>query len=242
MTQLAWRRSSHLGPPAAVLLHGWAGDRELWERTGVDTALEEAGAAVLAPDLPGHAGSADLRVPVGRDPSAWSADAVAADLVAFGLSGCTLVGFAEGGIVAGHLATSGQVPVSGLVLLASDDRGLPPQAEEAANALRDPRARLWTPEAADLVARVRAGRDHDPEVLATWLERARWPAAARLGALPVPVLVATGTDDALRERAPRLAALFRDGHLATGPGSGEDALASPQLHDALVSFVTSAGR
>ena len=242
MSQLAWTRPPGITHPVVVLLHGWAGDRGVWERSGLADALREAGVTVLAPDLPGHAGSVELRVPIGRDPSAWAADAVAADLVALRVTDCAVVGFAEGGMVAGHLATSGQVPITGLGLVSSDDRGLPLQAGQAADALRDPSARVWTPEAADLVARVRARRDHDPEVLATWLERARWPSAARLGAVPMPVLVATGTDDPLRQRAPKLAALFRDGHLATAPGAGEDVLGAAELHTAIVSFLASGRR
>lgn len=238
MSQLFWRRYPAAGPATVVLLHGWAGDSSLWERAGVTAALERAGIAALAADLPGHAGSAELGIPGTRDPAAWASQAVAADLHGFGVRSCAVVGFAEGGMVAAHLAVGDDVPVTRLGLLASDDRNRPPQAEEAASALRDPRARLWTPEASDLVARVRAGRSHDPAVLATWLERARWPAAARLGAVPMPVLVATGGDDPLRDRAPQLAALFRDGHLVTAPGSGEGALASAELHEALVAFLT----
>ncbi len=238
MSLLAWRRAPHVGRQAVVLLHPWAADAGLFAEAGLTAALEEAGLAPLAPDLPGHGGSAELGVPDGADPAAWSAAILARDLATLGVERPAVLGAAEGGMVAAHLAVGGEVGVDRLVLLACDDRGRPPYATEAARALRDPRARLWTPEASALVATARAGRAHDRATLATWLERATWPSAARFGVLRAPVLVAVGADDPLRPRAPALARLFHEGHLATAPGQGAAILAEAGLHASLVSFLT----
>ena len=238
MSLLAWRRAPHVGRRAVVLLHPWAADAGLFADAGLTAALEEAGLAPLAPDLPGHGGSAELRVPDGADPAAWSAGILARDLATLGVERPAVVGVAEGGMVAAHLTVGGEVAVDRLVLLACDDRGRPSHAEEAARALRDPQARLWTPEASSLVATARAGRSHDRATLAAWLEAATWPSAARFGALRAPVLVAVGADDPLRSRAPALARLFHEGHLATAPGQGTAILGEASLQASLVSFLT----
>gem|GEM_PF-3832725 len=238
MSLLAWRRAPHVGRRAVVLVHPWAHDGGVFAEAGLTAALEEAGLAPLAPDLPGHGGSAELRVPDGADPAAWSAGILARDLATLGVGAAAVVGVGEGGMVAAHLAVAADARVDRLVLLACDDRGRPAQAAEAAQALRDPQARLWTPEASALVATARAGRSHDRATLAAWLEKATWPSAARLGALRAPALVAVGADDPLRSRAPALARLFHEGHLATAPGQGTAILAEASLHASLVSFLT----
>lgn len=238
MSLLAWRRAPHVGRRAVVLVHPWAAEAAIFAESGLTAALEEAGLAPLAPDLPGHGGSAELSVPRGADPAAWSAEAVARDLATLGVAAPAVLGVGEGGMVAAHLAVACEAGVDRLVLLACDDRGRPAQAAEAAEALRDPHARLWTPEASSLVATARAGRSHDRATLAAWLDGATWPSAARLGALRAPVLVAVGADDPLRPRAPALARLFHEGHLATAPGQGTAILGEPRLHTSLVSFLT----
>jgi hypothetical protein len=52
------------------------------------------------------------------------------------------------------------------------------------------------------------------------------------------VLVAVGTEDEHRERAPRLAQLFHDARLATLPGDEETLLAAPELSATIAAFVT----
>lgn len=253
MTLLAWQRGGATGGPAVVLVHGWGSDgRSDWQDTGWVTGMERAGFAVLVPDLPGHGESADVSVPGRAEPAAWAAGAILADLERLGATAFAAVGFAEGCLVAGHLAVrapdrpgaaSGGRRSTGarlrrLVLVGWDDRAGLPHGGEVAAALRDPSARLWHPEAAEAMGWARRDRRHHLPTLADWAERAAWPAAARLGALRTPVLLAVGTDDPHRARAPRMARLFHDGRLVTVPGDQRGALGAGRLVDAVAAFLS----
>jgi pimeloyl-ACP methyl ester carboxylesterase len=238
VTLLAWQSAGAAGRAPVVLVHGWASDgvRD-WQDTGWVAALERAGFAVYVPDLPGHGESADVVIPDGREPAAWAAEAVLADLARLRLGAVAVAGTGEGCLVAGHLAARAPDDVAKLVLVGVDDVVGLPNAAEIAAGLRDPTARVWHAEAAEVIVAARTDRRHDLATLATWVERAAWPAAARLGALRTPVLLAVGADDPRRERAPRLARLFHDARLVTVPGAGRDALAAPQLVDAVADFL-----
>lgn len=237
MTLLAWRRTEQILPTAAVLVHGWGQDASVWDPWR--EALSEAGLAPLACDLPGHADSAELSAPRGVDLARWAAEAISRDLATLGVTDVRAVGFSEGCMVAAHLAVASGV--ARVALLAPDVDYPPHHAGEAAAALRDPRARLWSPEASDLVAKARTGR-HSRAVLADWLERASWPGAARLRGIGAPVLVAAGSGDPNRHLAPKLASVLSDGRLTTATGAGESLLASPPLRRTVVSFLSEASR
>ena len=238
MTILAWQRGGFAGGPAALLLHGWASDsRQDFEETGWVAALGHAGYDVLVPDLPGHGDSSDVALPPNADPAAWTAGVVTQDLDRLGIAGVRLVGYAEGCLVAGHLAVRTPDRMRPLVLLSRDDRvGLPGGAQVAA-LLRGDRSGLWDSEASDIVARALRDQRHHAPALADWVERAVWPAAPRLGALDMPVLLAVGTEDDHREGAPRLAQLFRDARLVTVPGDARTMLAVPELVETVVGFL-----
>ena len=240
--------------PSAVLLHDWAGAVGDWADAGWVAALTAAGSEVWACDLPGHARSADVRLPADADPVAWTARAVLADLVGLGVRPRALAGVGLSCAVAVRAAVAAPDEVAALVLVGPPAPGVDtpaagapapavPAAAMAAAALRDAAAPMWRPEAADLVrrARVRARADgHDPAALAHWLDTVAggaagtWPALPRLAALDAPVLVATGAGDAAHPGAPRLAQRFRDGRVVTVPGSGEDVLRAPALVAAVV--------
>src|SRR5688500_345786 len=148
MTILAWQRGGFGGGPAVLLLHGWAGDGGDFERTGWVAALGHAGYDVLVPDLPGHGDSADVALPPNADPAAWSAGVIVQDLDRLGVGTVRLVGYAEGCLVAGHLAARHSDRMAPLVLLSRDDRiGLPGGGQVAA-LLREDRSGLWDAEAA----------------------------------------------------------------------------------------------
>jgi pimeloyl-ACP methyl ester carboxylesterase len=238
---LAWQRGGRSGGPAVVLVHSWARDGVTdWEETGWVDGLGAAGCSLYVPDLPGHGGSADLPLPDRDEPGGWTARAMLEDLNRRGVGECAAVGFADGGLVAGHLAVRSPERVTRLVLVGCDDRrGLPPGPETAA-ALRDPTARVWNPEVADAVALARRDRRVRHDTLAAWVERASWPAAPRLGSLRTPALLVVGRDDVeRRERVPRLAALLHDAHILTVPGDRRVALAAEETIAAVGDFLTS---
>jgi len=238
VTILAWQRGGTDGGPAVVLIHGWASDGlSDFERTGWVAGLGRAGLSVYVPDLPGHGESADILLPPDAEPAAWTASAVTADLDRLHVGNFAVCGYADGGTVAAHLAVRAPERVHRLVLVGSDDRVEVPYAEEIAGVLRDPAARLWHPAAAETVARARADRRHHLPTLAQWVERRRWPAAPRLGALRTPVMLAVGAQDERRERAPRLAQLFHDARLVTVPGDGRAALGAPELVSQVARFL-----
>lgn len=237
MTLLSWQRAGVEGGPAAVLVHRWAGSGSDWEAAGWTDALARAGLDVLVPDLPGHAASADVAPSRGSTPAAWTADAILSDLARLGVRRTVVAAYDDACPIAGHLAVRAAEVVRRVVLVGCDDTVGHPYAAEAAAALRDPSARLWHADASSLVRRARADRRHEPATLATWLEGLAWPAAPRLGALSTPVLLAVGTDDPHRARAPRLAQLFRDGRLVTVPGDERAVLGAPELLRTVVDFV-----
>jgi len=258
VTILAWQRGGTPQGPAVVLLHAWASDglRD-WEATGWVDRLAPAGFDVLVPDLPGHGESADVLLPPDAESAAWTASALASDLAALGITRFQAVGYAEGCLVASHLAVrsdsaGGGAPLPGrreadevgsLVLVSADDRDGVPHGSEIAAALRDRASRVWHPEAAEALARARSDRRHHLPTLAVWAGRAAWPAAPRLGALRIPVLLGVGADDERRARAPRLAQLFHDARLVTVPGDRRSALSAPELRATVAAFLTDhAGR
>ncbi len=221
-----------------VLVHTWASDATAdWDRTGDAAALARAGLSVLAPDLPGHAESADILIPPDTEPARWTAHACLADLDRIRIDSFAVVAYADGGPVAGHLMVTAPERVGRLVLIGCDDIVEVPHAAEIAAALRDPGATVWHPEAAEVVARARADRRHHLPTLAQWIERRQWPAAPRLGALRLPVLLAVGTRDPHRVRAPRLGQLFHDARLVTVPGDQRGALSSAELAKQVAAFL-----
>lgn len=242
MTVLAWERaeadpSVRVGTVLAV--HGWGEDAaSQWRDSGWMDGLVAAGFSVVACDLPGHAGSADLEVPAGAHPAQWTAELVEADLARLAPGPVYALGAVEGCFVVAHLAVRDPERVPALVLIGVDDHARPrPHAEEVAAALRDPTAPVWSPEAADLVHAARKAPRHDLETLAGWLERTEWPGAARLGALRTPVLVAVGADDERRHGAPRLASLFHDARVVTVAGDETSAVRSPELVQTVTDFL-----
>lgn len=250
MTILAWQRAGRSGDPCVVLVHAWASDgvRD-WEGAGWVQRLADARFDVLVPDLPGHGDSADVLLPPDTEPGSWTAAAIARDLGTLGVGRVQLAGYAEGCLVAGHLAARaadgdpgphevrpGQV--SSLILIGADDHEGVPHGGEIAAALRDRVSRVWHPEAAEAVAAARSNlRNHLP-TLALWAGRAAWPAAPRLGALHIPVLLGVGAADERRSRAPRLAQLFHDARLVTVPGTREAILGEPGLQVTVTQFLT----
>jgi pimeloyl-ACP methyl ester carboxylesterase len=241
MTTLAWQRagtwSSSPSRPAAVLLHEWAGSGADWGANGWAQELVGAGYDVLVCDLPGHADSAAVTIPPDTEPGPWTAGVILDDLARLHVKHCAVVAYASAAPLGTHLAVKAPAVVAGTVLIACDDAEPESLDAEVAWALRWGQPRVFDFEIADQVRRARADRRHDPIQLATWLESSAWPALPRLGELPTPVLLAVGTEDRHRERAPRLAARFADARLVTVPGDERSVLSSPALIEKVVGFL-----
>lgn len=241
MTRLAWQRagtwSSLPTRPAAVLLHPWAGSGADWGDNGWAQALVGAGYDVLVCDLPGHAGSAEVTIPPDTEPGPWTAGVILDDLSRLHVKHCAVIAYADATPLAAHLAVRAPTVVAGTVLIGCDDREPEPLAAEVAWALRHGQPRVFDFEVADQVRRVKADRRHDPVQLAIWLESSTWPALPRLDELATPVLLAVGTEDSHRERAPRLAARFADARLVTVPGDDVTVLSSSALVEKVVAFL-----
>ena len=100
-----------VAPSAVVLLHGAANDHRAW--LPVTAGLVQAGYGVLAPDLPGHGGSAGaLCTDVGQM-AAWLLKL----LDACGLERCALAGHSMGSLVALHAAGLAPGRISHLALV-----------------------------------------------------------------------------------------------------------------------------
>ena len=240
MTILAWQRGGADRGDALVVIHDWGADGSVWQTSGWIPALEQAGLVAYVPDLAGHGESADVLIPPDTEPAAWTAAAILNDLDRLRVDEFTVVGHISGCLVASHLAVRAPHRVRRMVLVGCDDQPLIPRAQDVAAALRDSSAALWDPEASAAVAQARRDRRHHLPTLAQWAEQAAWPAAPRLGSLRTPVMLAVGGDDPRRERAPRLAALFHDGHFVTVTGDARTALSSPELISTAISFAQGA--
>jgi pimeloyl-ACP methyl ester carboxylesterase len=241
--QLAWQRATaptRRGRMAVVLVHGWAGQGSDWEKAGWIGGLVEAGLDVLVCDLPGHAASGHVRIPDDAEPAAWTAEVIRADLDQLHVKSAAVLAYADSCPVAGHLAVRAPSTFVRVGFIACDDQVGYAQGAEAAAALRDPSATVWRIGAADLVRRAHSDPRHDGATLSRWLLETAWPAAPRLGAMPTPVLLAVGTEDRHRARAPRLAALFSDARLVTVPGDEVTMLSAPALVEAVADFLAPA--
>lgn len=240
MTLLAWQRAGAGSDRrrSVVLVHDWAGRGIEWQDAGWTRALADAGLDVLVPDLPGHGHSGEVRIPGKAVPAAWTAGALHADLQKLGVQRCSIVAEADTAPVAVHFAVTAPERVDRMVLIGADDRGRGREAAEAAAALRDPRARVWSTEASDLVRRARRARAHDKAELARWLDGQAWPAPPRIASLRLPVLLAVGSQTAARERAPRFAQLFDDAHLVTVVADAAGLRSSSQLVATAVRFLS----
>lgn len=220
--------------PPVVALHAWgATARADFADSGFAAGLAAQGVATLACDLPGHGDAREVTPPGDAEPAAWAAGLVAADMATRAHSPVVMVGHRDGALPAAHVAVRGELDVAALVLVGCDGTRALPLAASAARQVADPAATVWDPEVSSVLAELRRTGPHDHATLARWLEAAAWPAAARLGALRVPVLVVADAGvPAQRAQAPRWAAWFHDASVATVGPAGH-VLAAASLHAAV---------
>jgi len=227
--------------PALLLLHGFTGSGRSWDE--LTNAAIAAGCTVIAPDLPGHGGTAwsAPRATVER-----TADDVAALLRALGYERAHVVGYSMGARVALRLAIARPARVARLVLEAPS-AGIADPAQRLARRDADEALALglerdgiapfvdgWerTPVLAgaahagagarDALRAIRLG--HDPAGLAASLRAAGQgtmePLHDRLGEISAPTLVIVGSDDLVRQRAEAVAEGIPGARLARVPGAG----------------------
>ena len=176
--------------PAVVLVHGAGHDHGVWQE--VASALAAAGLRVVAPDLPGHGGSAGEAVPDIGQRAEW----LLRLLDALDLPSAWLVGHSMGSLIT--LAAAARAPqrVRGLVLIGSAApmpvspflldaaRDDPPRAHELINKFSFAPAEMLDAERRDRLAA-------DNAVL-----MARQPAASLLADLEACNAWQAGLDDA----------------------------------------------
>ena len=226
---------------ALLLLHGFTGSGRSWDE--LTNAAIAAGSTVIAPDLPGHGGTAWS--------AAWAtvertADDVAALLHALGHERAHVVGYSMGARVALRLAIAHPARVARLVLEAPS-AGIADPAQRSARRDADealalslerdgiaPFVDAWermpvlageAHAGAGARAALRAIRlGHDPAGLAASLraagQGAMEPLHDRLGEVSAPTLVIVGADDPARGRAEAVAAGIRGARLVRVPGAG----------------------
>ncbi|MGI9080482.1 MAG: alpha/beta fold hydrolase [Acidimicrobiales bacterium] len=192
------------GGPRAVLVHGFTQTLRSWDVVAPELAAHREVARI---DIPGHGGSADIRL--GFVEAAW----------AVGQAGgrASYVGYSLGGRLCLHLALDHPELVDALVLVGASpgladpaeraqrrrgDESLAAQIESEGTSafvdrwLRQPMFAHLQPSAADLAAR----RANPPEGLAAALRLlgtgAQEPVWDRLGELTMPVQLVVGEADA----------------------------------------------
>lgn len=234
-----WRvhRTGDPQGPAMLLLHGFTGSGQGWE----ELASGLGDWHVIAPDLPGHGGTA---APTGAMPM------VARDLVELldqlGVAQAVVVGYSMGGRLALHLAAHAPDRVKGLVVVGAtpgivdpderaarlaDDESLARRIEEDLEAFVNDwenqpmfwSQRALTPETREAMRAVRLA--HDPKLLAEALRRlgtgAQPPLHERLRTMSLPVLWVAGEYDLkFRAIAQSTRAMLPDVHVAVVPYAG----------------------
>lgn len=155
------------GPPI-LLLHGWSLDRTMWDPQVA--LLEAAGHRVVAPDLPGHGGSASV-------PALWFEDMapqVLQLLDVLQVGPALVVGLSMGSAVALELALTWPRAVAGLLLAdnAAADAGGPDRGAAAAARIRA----ATTEELVQFYPRLLFSdrfRDRRPDVIDRWADQFR---------------------------------------------------------------------
>ncbi|KGM89224.1 putative hydrolase or acyltransferase (alpha/beta hydrolase superfamily) [Roseovarius mucosus DSM 17069] len=247
---LSYRRAGAGAP--LVLVHGYLGGSAQWQ---AELARFSDRFDVIAPDLPGYAGSAGLPPP---ERIAAFAAAVVALLDELGIGRFTLMGHSMGGMIVQELAATHPDRIARLILYGTGPLGAMPNRFEP---LETSRARLRSDGVAQTIRRIGAtwfrqgaaaeGFEIVAELGAQATEAAalagldamsHWDGRGALGRLTMPTLVLWGDGDR-SYRWPQVETLWQglpDAALAVVPGTAHAVhLEKPALFHALVEdFVT----
>jgi pimeloyl-ACP methyl ester carboxylesterase len=234
--ELAWHELGEGRP--VVLLHGLFSDAETnWIRYGHAAEIASRGFRVIMPDLRGHGTSARP-----HDPAAYPPDVLARDGLALidhlGLTDFDLGGYSLGGRTAVRMVAMGARPrrlvVSGMGLQGLIETGR--RSSHFKSILKG----LGTHERgspewmAEAFLKTTGG---DPKALLPLLDSFVDTREAELGAIDMPTLVLSGTDDHDNGSAEALAKLLPDGHFVEVPGNHMSAVTKPELGQAIADFV-----
>lgn len=242
---LSYRRAGAGAP--LVLVHGYLGGSAQWQ---AELARFSDRFDVIAPDLPGYAGSAALPPP---ERIAAFAAAVVALLDELGIGRFTLMGHSMGGMIVQELAATHPDRVARLILYGTGPLGAMPNRFEP---LETSRARLRSDGVAQTIRRIGAtwfrqgaaaegfeivaalgAQATEAAALAGLDAMSHWDGRGALGRLTMPTLVLWGDGDR-SYRWPQVETLWQglpDAALAVVPGTAHAVhLEKPALFQALV--------
>lgn len=242
---LSYRRAGAGAP--LVLVHGYLGGSAQWQ---AELARFSDRFDVIAPDLPGYAGSAALPPP---ERIAAFAAAVVALLDELGIGRFTLMGHSMGGMIVQELAATHPDRVARLILYGTGPLGAMPNRFEP---LETSRARLRSDGVAQTIRRIGAtwfrqgaaaegfeivaalgAQATEAAALAGLDAMSHWDGRGALGRLTMPTLVLWGDGDR-SYRWPQVETLWQglpDAALAVVPGTAHAVhLEKPALFHALV--------
>jgi pimeloyl-ACP methyl ester carboxylesterase len=242
---LSYRRAGAGAP--LVLVHGYLGGSAQWQ---AELARFSDRLDVIAPDLPGYAGSAALPPP---ERIAAFAAAVVALLDELGIGRFTLMGHSMGGMIVQELAATHPDRVARLILYGTGPLGAMPNRFEP---LETSRARLRSDGVAQTIRRIGAtwfrqgaaaegfeivaalgAQATEAAALAGLDAMSHWDGRGALGRLTMPTLVLWGDGDR-SYRWPQVETLWQglpDAALAVVPGTAHAVhLEKPALFHALV--------
>jgi pimeloyl-ACP methyl ester carboxylesterase len=245
-TRLAHRSWGEPSPDRVPVLlhHGFAVDARLnWEAPGIVGRLVDEGHHVIAIDAIGH-GSSEKP----HDPDRYGEDRMARDVSALldhlGLDRVDLVGYSMGAVVSVVTATQEdrirRLAVGGVGAGIVEQGGVDQRQvsrDLIADVLEaDDPTTVSTEEAALAFRALADTTGADRHALAAQARRAR-QGPLDLTAITVPTLVLAGADDPLADRPGVLCDAIAEATLAVVPGDHLGAVTSPELADALVSFL-----
>ncbi len=206
---------------AALLVHGFASNRhEAWKRTGWYAAFERRGQRVVALDLRGHGESGKP-----HDPEAYAVPALIGDVVGLmdhlGLERVDLFGYSMGCRIASGIAQAHPGRVAHLIMGGAGGNSVQSQnsGDAMAGAMEAEDPASIENELLRSFRQFADERGEDRLALAA-VVRAKGPPRdpAAFAALPMPVLVAAGSQDVLAGDPQALAGLIPGAHAVTLPG------------------------
>ena len=179
-----------------LLVHGFSTSWQLWADTGWTRALEQAGRAWIAPDLPGHGAS-----PKPHEPDAYTSAALVEALAAVGDGPADVIGYSLGGELALELALAHPDRVRRLVVGGIGARR--PNTAEATAMLYEHAAAGTQPPCgptAAMWARATSAPGADGVALAACLAGVSGsPPLHDLDRYPGPTLLFAGTEDGIAD-------------------------------------------
>jgi pimeloyl-ACP methyl ester carboxylesterase len=222
-----------------VLLHGFfSSGQQNWFLPGHADRLVDAGFQVIAPDLRGHGQSG---APV--EAQAWPQDVLAKDQAALiahlGLSDFDLVGYSLGARTSVRAVIGGLRPrrmalggmgASGVMAAGARAAMFEDSIRNGANA-KDPRAGKF-------IQALMAEMGLNPEAMLGVLAAFQETTAEEIRAIPTPTLVVCGDADRDNGSPHELTELLPQGELVIVPGDHRAAASTPELGEAVVSFLT----